>query len=118
MDDIKVIHIFNPDGVYTIPDVASELKTTRSSISNYVREGKIPHLKLGEGKKSSVRFIGRMLNEWLASRVREAELGNRPRPNQELDIRKKVNPRAKKAADCSADFNQFIEAKMKARQPR
>ncbi len=98
-----MIEIFPKDKLLTAEEVSSVLNLKPSTVMEWALNGKIPSLKLTEGKKGVVRFIGRKLNEWLEERERVPM-------NREEKIRNTVKTGKLKAnKKIMQDFDNFIE---------
>jgi excisionase family DNA binding protein len=57
MSDEKII-----PAVYTVPEAAKYLKLGRSTMYKLIREGKLPHVRVGK----SIRFVKEALDRYLA----------------------------------------------------
>jgi excisionase family DNA binding protein len=62
MSDLEV---FEPELLYTQDEVACALKLSKRTIEDMVYKKKIPYKKIGFGKRSPIRFLGKTLNHWL-----------------------------------------------------
>jgi excisionase family DNA binding protein len=65
------IEIFTPGKLLSAEEVASILNVKPATILEWALKGKIPSLKLSDGKKGIVRFNGDKLNNWLEKKERE-----------------------------------------------
>jgi excisionase family DNA binding protein len=65
------IEIFTPGKLLSAEEVASILNVKPSTILEWALKGKIPSLKLSDGRKGIVRFNGNKLNKWLEKKERE-----------------------------------------------
>lgn len=55
----------NDRGVFTKEEVAAYIGVTPRTISNWVQEGRIPFLKLGDAKQSPIRFPKSAIDNWM-----------------------------------------------------
>jgi len=75
----------------TIDQVSESLNVPKSTIRSWIHEQKIPFLKFGEGKKSTVRFDPDTLNQWVLEKSREPKERNqnisfRPTENNDSNL--------------------------------
>ena len=82
--------LFEPNQVYTAAEVAEKLRLSRSSVLSRARRGSLPCYKLGPAgtQRTSVRFLGAELNDWLTtvhSGGHAARRTRRPSPPEDQD---------------------------------
>ena len=96
-----MVELFNSESLLKVDDVADRLQVSIATVRDWVFYRKIPFIKLGEGKRSLVRFEGRLLNLWLES--------NRNDDNNR-DIPEGKSRKVRKASKQTVDeFNKFVE---------
>ncbi len=92
-----MIEAFSPKRLYTINEVSECLKMSVATIRDKVFNRNIPFIKMGDGKRTGVRFYGEQLNEWLTeNQVRKDK--------QEQDKAKAVKPKGA----MMDDFNKKL----------
>jgi excisionase family DNA binding protein len=94
--------IFTPGRLLSAEEVASILDVKPSTVFEWALKGKIPSLKLTEGKKGIVRFNSNRLNEWLEEKEREPMNGDIVMRNIYTTKKLRANKNVKK------DFESFI----------
>jgi excisionase family DNA binding protein len=91
--------IFNETKLLSAEKVAEVLGVKPRTISDWVAKNRIPYIKLGEGKKSLVKFSPLRLNQWLEERTHE--------PKQtENAVKKRVKSRKTRRKTIER-FNEF-----------
>jgi excisionase family DNA binding protein len=65
--------IFDETRLLSADEVAEVLGVRPRTISSWVTKNRIPYIKLGEGRKSLVKFNPKRLNQWLEERAHEPE---------------------------------------------
>ena len=98
----KRVEIFTPGKLFSADEVASVLNVKPSTILEWALKGKIPSLKLSDGKKGIVRFNGDKLNQWLEQKERVPGSTGQPVRN----IHSHADLRADKGAIM--DFENFV----------
>lgn len=83
-----MVDLFSPKEFLTVEELSKRLKLKITTIREKVSKNEIPYIKLGEGKRASVRFLGKDLNEWLTEHRRIPEKTIYPVPEHKKKIRK------------------------------
>jgi excisionase family DNA binding protein len=65
--------IFDETRLLSADEVAEVLGVRPRTISSWVTQNRIPYIKLGEGRKSLVKFNPKRLNQWLEEQAHEPE---------------------------------------------
>jgi excisionase family DNA binding protein len=91
--------IFDETRLLSADEVAEVLGVKPRTISSWVAKNRIPYIKLGEGRKSLVKFSPIRLNQWLEERTHE--------PKQtENDVKKRGKSRRTRRKTIER-FNEF-----------
>jgi excisionase family DNA binding protein len=65
--------IFDETRLLSADEVAEVLGVKPKTIFSWVAQNRIPYIKLGEGRKSLVKFSPKRLKKWLEERAHEPE---------------------------------------------
>jgi excisionase family DNA binding protein len=96
--------LFEGDILLTIQEVAEKLNVSESTIRGWVYERKIPYYKLGDSRRSIIRFQSSVLNEWLCSFemiAKDSKVNN-------VDNRPRFYGMKKSKKDILDEYNKFL----------
>ncbi len=94
--------IFDETRLLSADEVAEVLGVRPRTISSWVTKNRIPYIKLGEGRKSLVKFNPKRLNQWLE------EQSNEPKQTENA-VKKRIKSR-KTRRKAIERFNEFAES--------
>ncbi|MGD2092366.1 MAG: helix-turn-helix domain-containing protein [Candidatus Aminicenantes bacterium] len=91
--------IFDETRLMSAEEVAEVLGVKPRTIFSWVTQNRIPYIKLGEGRKSLVKFNPKRLNQWLEEQSNE--------PKQTENSLKKREKSRKARRKTIERFNEF-----------
>jgi excisionase family DNA binding protein len=91
--------IFDETRLMSADEVAEVLGVKPRTISSWVTQNRIPYIKLGEGRKSLVKFNPNRLNQWIEEQAHE--------PKQTENAVKKRGKSRKTRRKTIERFNEF-----------
>lgn len=97
-----MIDLFNSTELFTVEEVAKQLKIKVATVRDKVFNKEIPYLKLGEGTRAPVRFYGQQLNVWLYENQYDPGSKKQPVPAHQKEMVKSSKKTAK-------NFENFLE---------
>lgn len=98
------MNVFEGDNLVTTDIVAEHLNISPSTVRSWVFLKKIPFVKFGVGKKSSVRFNPKVLNKWIEENSRDPKFKTDQINNSNINV-----PLKKASNKTIQEYNNFIK---------